>query len=71
MREGSEREDLVLCQALGNFPQMHILFFSYKAMTDCHEIVKGLWLPSEKSTLIYVTHGWKSAIAMDLSVSSW
>ena len=27
VREGAEREDLVFCQALGNFPQMHVLFF--------------------------------------------
>ena len=27
VREGAEREDLVFCQVLGNFPQMHVLFF--------------------------------------------
>ena len=41
MREGAEQEDLVLCQALGHYPQMYVLFFSYKASADCHEIVKG------------------------------
>ena len=35
------REDHVLREALGNYPQMHVLFFIYiyKAMDDCH--VKG------------------------------
>ena len=48
MRDGAERQDLVLFQALGNYPQMHALFFSYKAISDCHEIDKELWLPSER-----------------------
>ena len=36
-----EREDLVLCKALANYLQMHVFFFSYKALDDGHGIVKG------------------------------
>ena len=36
-----EREDIVLRETLGNHPQMHVVFLSYKAMDDCHGIVIG------------------------------
>ena len=55
MRKGAERQDLVLCQALGNFKQMHVLFSHTKLWLIAMRLLKELWLPSERFTLIYIT----------------
>ena len=56
VRERAERQDLVLCQALGNCPQMHVLFSQTKLWLIDMRLLKEHWLPSEGFTLIYVTH---------------
>ena len=50
MREGAERQDLVLCQALGNYPQMHVLFSHTKLWLIAMRLLKELWLFSERFT---------------------
>ena len=57
MRAGAKRQDPVLCQALGNYPQMHVLFSHTKLWLIAMRLLKELWLPSERFTLIYITHG--------------
>ena len=42
-----EREDLVLCEALGNYPQMHVLFSHTKLWMIAMGLSKELWLPSK------------------------
>ena len=56
VREGTERQDLVLRQALVNYPQMRVLFSHTKLWLIAVRLLKELWLPSEGFTLIYITH---------------
>ena len=55
MRDGAERQDLVLFQALGNYPQMQVLFSHTKLWLIAMRLLKELWLPTERFTLIYIT----------------
>ena len=56
VRERAERQDLLLCQALGNYPQMHVLFSHTKLWLIAMRLLKEHRLPSEGFTLIYATH---------------
>ena len=47
-----EREDLVLCEALGNYLQIHVLFSHTKLWMIAMRLSKELWLPSKIFTLI-------------------
>ena len=47
-----EREDLVLREALGNYPRMHVLFSHTKLWMIAMGLSKELWLPSKTFTLI-------------------
>ena len=42
-----EREDLVVCEALGKYPQMHVLFPHTKLWVIAMGLSKKLWLPSK------------------------
>ena len=55
VRAGAKRQDPVLCQALGNYPQMHVLFSHTKLWLIAMRLLKELWLPTERFTLIYIT----------------
>ena len=41
------REELVLCEALGNYPQMHVPFSYTKLWMIAMGLSKELWLPSK------------------------
>ena len=56
-----EREDLVLCEALGNYLQMRVLFSHTKLWMITMGLSKELWLPSKiffGSDLAMGMHGW-------------
>ena len=42
-----EREDLVLCEALANYSQIHVLFSHTKLWMIATGLSKKLWLPSK------------------------
>ena len=42
-----EREDLVLCEALGNYSQIHVLFSHTKLWMIAMGFSKEPWLPSK------------------------
>ena len=57
-----EREDLVLCEALGNYPQMHVLLSHTKLWMIAMGLSKELWLPSKiffESDLAMGMRGWR------------
>ena len=57
-----ERGDLVLCEALGNYPQMRVLFSHTKLWMIAMGLSKELWLPSKiffGSDLAMGMRGWR------------
>ena len=56
-----EREDLVLGKALGNYPEMHVLFSHTKVWMIAMKLSKELWLPIKiffGSNLAMGIRGW-------------
>ena len=56
-----DREDLVFCEALGNYLQMHVLFSHTKLWMIAMGLSKELWLPSNiffGSDLAMGMRGW-------------
>ena len=56
-----EREDLVLGEALGNYPEMHVLFSHARLWMIAMKLSKELWLPIKiffGSNLAMGMRGW-------------
>ena len=56
-----DRKDLVLCEALGNYPLMHVLFSHLKLWMIAMGLSKELWLLSKiflGSDLAMGMRGW-------------